>query len=174
MSKQKDNGLNTRRTYIDTSNLVDIWDGATTIIPTASNGITITTSNVNNLISALSGNEWSANFEGFNIALNDLVVGETYNLSFDFQFTEAAFFGDSQFVTGFKIFSTNRSDYSDYGNWTNNITRNLLAHTYTDTFKATATIIYLTFNFCGCSDNQTNYFNINNLYVTTTDQDKQV
>lgn len=76
--------MNTRRTYIDTSNLVDIWDGATTIIPTASNGITITTSNVNNLISALSGNEWSANFEGFNIALNDLVVGETYNLSFDF------------------------------------------------------------------------------------------
>ena len=146
--------------------LVDIFDGASTITPSNTVGVTVSTSSVNNFVGAINGSEWSDGYEGFNIPLKNLVVGKQYRLNFDFQFSNTDWFV-GQYVTGYILSSTNITDYENYTNWTTNLDQDLLKHNHIETFVATATTMYLCFNLCGCSDGQTNYWDISDLSVVS-------
>lgn len=143
---------------------IDMFDGASTITPTASNGITVSTSSVSNMVGAISGSEWSNGYEGFNIAVKNLSIGKDYILRFDWKFTNTAYFV-GQYVVGFKLFTTNKSNYDDWRKWDENLDRDDLIHSHKLSFQATATTMYLCFNLCGCSDGQVNYWDISNLYL---------
>ena len=111
--------------------------------------------------------EYQANYEGFNIEIPDLVVGSSYLINFDFQFTSANWFPSAQYRTGVNVWDTNNSIYSNWQQWTENIDRDLNKHNHQITFTATAETMYLSFNLCGCSDGSQNYFDITNFYVET-------
>lgn len=143
---------------------IDMFDGASTITPTASNGITISTSSVSNMVGAISGSEWSNGYEGFNIAVKNLTIGKNYVLKFDWKFTNTAYFV-GQYVVGYKLFANNKSNYDDWGAWDENLDRDDNVHTHTLSFQATAATMYLCFNLCGCSDGQVNYWAISNMYL---------
>lgn len=151
----------------DTPTSVDVFDGASTITPSYSVGIAVSTSSVSDSIGAISGSEWSDDYEGFNIALKNLVIGKEYVLSFDFQFSNTVFF-EGMYVVGYLLSSTDRTDYYNFTEWTDNLSRDLLSHTHAIIFTATNTTMYLCFNLCGCSDGQTNYWAITNLQCLTT------
>ena len=143
---------------------VDMFDGASTITPTASNGITVSTSSVNNMVGAISGSEWSNGYEGFNIAVKNLSIGKDYILRFDWKFTNTAYFV-GQYVVGYKLFTNNKSNYDDWGAWVENLDRDDQIHSHELSFNATATTMYLCFNLCGCADTRTNYWDISNMYL---------
>lgn len=143
---------------------IDMFGGASTITPTASNGITISTSSVSNMVGAISGSEWSNGYEGFNIQIKNLSIGKNYILKFDWKFTNTAYFV-GQYVVGYKLFTTNKSNYDDWGAWDENLDRDDLIHSHELSFQATTTTMYLCFNLCGCSDDQVNYWDISNLYL---------
>ena len=132
----------------------------------AANGITaLTNSSVDN-VGSLSFKEAQAGYEGFNIAMPNLTIGETYIVNFDFQFTDAEWFGATQYRTGVNVWDTNYATYTDFTNWTENLDRDLNKHNHRITFTATETTMYLSFNVCGLSDrSQGNYFEITDLYV---------
>lgn len=143
---------------------IDMFDGASTITPTASNGITVSTSSVSNMVGAISGSEWSNGYEGFNIAVKNLSIGKDYILKFDWKFTNTAYFV-GQYVVGYKLFTTNKSNYDDWGAWVENLDRDDQIHSHELSFNATATTMYLCFNLCGCADTRTNYWDISNMYL---------
>lgn len=149
-----------------TSTKVDIFDGASTITPTHSVGITVSTSSVSDMTGAISGSEWSDGYEGFNIALKNLTVGEGYMINFNFQFSNTAFF-EGMYRVGYLLNSSNRTDYDDYTKWEDNLDRDLVSHRHKVSFVASASTMYLCFNLCGCSDGQTNYWSISDFYVKT-------
>lgn len=114
--------------------------------------------------------EQSDGYEGINIEIPDLTIGSTYLINFDFQFTDAHWFPSNQYRTGVAVLNNNPVDYSSYGNWPENLDRDLLKHNHQLTFTATAETMYLSFNLCGCSDSSTNYFELTNFYVRETAQ----
>lgn len=145
----------------------DIFDGSSTISLLGGNGITLESSSVTGKIGTLSAYEYSAGYEGFNIALQNLTVGQTYKLEFDFQFTSAQFIGNN-YRCAYLISATQKTNYTDYTQWTENLPRDLVKHHHSVQFTASATTMYVAFNLCGCSDNVNNYFTINNIYVINT------
>lgn len=144
---------------------IDIFNNASAITLLNINGINLVNSSINaNYVGNLEAYEASAGYEGFNIALYNLTVGDSYTLNFDFQFTSAQFFVDN-YRTGYMITNTAKYDYDNWTSWTeDNIDRDLILHNHSITFTATATTMYIAFNLCGCSDNVQNYFTITNLY----------
>ena len=157
-----------------TIELVDIFNGASDITPTYTNGVTVTTSSVTSNVGAMSCSEWSNGYEGFNIALSNLTVGEVYTLNFDFQFTNADYFAYNAYRTGFQLFAVDNRNYELYNTWPANLHRDNGLHNHKKKFTATASTMYLSFNLCGCSDNRTNYFEITNLYVQTTNASEDI
>lgn len=149
------------------SSHVNIFNSASTISFSGYNGADILYSQVTSNVGVIVGDEWSNGYEGFNIALNNLEVGHTYTLNFDFQFINANFFGAGEFRTGYAILDTNDTYYEGWntGTWTENLDRDLNKHTHSETFTATATTMYLSFNVCGCSDYQTNFYAVSNIYA---------
>ena len=68
----------------------------------------------------LSLKEFSADFEGFDIAINNLTIGLNYSAVFDFQFTDAQWFPSGQYMTGVTIRDTKPDIYNRYyyeANW---------------------------------------------------------
>lgn len=157
-----------------TIELVDIFNGASDITPTYTNGVTVTTSSVTSNVGAMSCSEWSNGYEGFNIALSNLTVGEVYTLNFDFQFTNADYFAYNAYRTGFQLFAVDNRNYELYNTWPANLHRDNGLHNHKKKFTATASTMYLSFNLCGCSDDRTNYFEITNLYVQTTNASEDI
>lgn len=147
--------------------IVDIFNGASTVSLASYNGITLISSSVTDSVGTASMSEWSNGYEGFNIALQNLVLGKTYTLNFKFQVTSGQWFSNLQYRFGYMITATNRSDYSNYTQWGENLDRDLLEHSHSVEFVATATTMYLSFNLCGFSDSVTNYYTISELCVTT-------
>ena len=141
----------------------DIFTG---VIISALVGIYPITNSVVNNVGSFSASESQAGFEGFNIALPNLTVGETYTVNFDFQFTIAAW--QQGYICGVKIYDTNYTGYTYYNDWPENLDRDLLKHNHQITFTATATTMYLSFNVCSLTDSSVNYFEITNLYVEAT------
>ena len=127
-------------------------------------GVYPITNSVENGVGSFSASELQANYEGFNIALQNLTVGTSYTVNFDFQYTDAAWYADN-YRSGFNVWNTNRSNYQNWTDWTENIDRDLLKHNHQMTFTATATTMYVSFNVCALSDTRLNYFEITDFYV---------
>lgn len=151
----------------------DIFDGGSTITLTDANGVTLQESAVSGNVGTLKAYEYSAGHEGFNIALKNLTVGNTYKLEFDFQFTSAQFIG-TDYRCAYLISATQKTNYSDYGQWTENIPRNLQKHHHSVEFTATVTTMYVAFNLDGCSDSVNNYFTMSNIYVIDVDSKNKI
>lgn len=145
--------------------LVDIFNGGSAVTLTSPNGVTVDTSSVTDFIGSATLSESSAGYEGFNIALQNLVVDEDYQLRFTFQCTSASWFNNYQYRFGYLLVDSVKSNYNNYQQWSENLPRDLLSHSYIVEFKATATTMYLSFNVCGFSDSVTNYFTISDLKV---------
>ena len=139
----------------------DIFTG---VVISAATGVSPITNSVEKGIGSFSASESSAGFEGFNIALPNLTVGTTYTINFDFQYTNAMWF--EGYRSGVRISGTNYVDYEHWGDWPENIDRDLLKHNHQITFTATATTMYLSFNVCALHDSNVNYFEITTLYIT--------
>lgn len=144
---------------------VDIFNGASTITATQTAGVTLLNSSIINNIGEVDGSEWSAGYEGFNIALTNLVIGDNYILNFDFKFRSADWFSGGQYRTGYALFVTDKHDYNNYTDWAENLPRDTASHGHRQQFTATATTMYLSFNLCGCADYLTNFWSISNFYV---------
>ena len=145
----------------------DIFDGNSTITLLGTNGITTVSSSVTNGVGTLSAYEYSAGHEGFNIALENLTIGHTYNLDFDFQFTSAQFIG-TDYRCAYIISQNVKSDYDNYTSWTENLPRDLANHHHSVSFTATATTMHIAFNLDGCSDSVNNYFTMSNIICVDT------
>lgn len=151
----------------------DIFDGDSTITLLGSNGVTLQESAVSGNVGTLKAYEYSAGHEGFNIALKNLTVGNTYKLEFDFQFTSAQFIG-TDYRCAYLISATQNTNYSDYGQWTENIPRDLLKHHHSVSFTASSTTMYVAFNLDGCSDSVNNYFTMSDIYVIDVDSKNKI
>jgi hypothetical protein len=138
--------------------------GASTITFYHSNGVTITTSTIAaDGTGSVSFSESSAGYEGFVIELN-VDPGYTYEIEFDYQNVNCEYFVN-QYMLGYLLESTPRTDYSRYTEWQNNIERiSTIQHFKTASF-AIGTKLYLNFNVCGYSDSRTNYAALTNLKV---------
>lgn len=145
--------------------LVDIFNGGSAVALTSPNGVTVDTSSVTDFVGTATLTESSAGYEGFNIALQNLVIGENYQLRFTFQCTSASWFTNYQYKFGYLLVDNVKSNYNNYQQWSENLPRDLLSHPYIIEFQATATTMYLSFNVCGFSDSGTNYFTISDLKV---------
>lgn len=145
--------------------IVDIFNEASAISLAYSNGVNVISSSITDHIGTTSMSEASAGYEGFNIALQNLTIGNSYKLYFTFQVTSGQWFANMQYRFGYMISDTNRTDYSNYTQWNENLTRDLAEHSYVVDFTATAATMYLSFNICGFSDSVTNYFTISGLKV---------
>lgn len=62
----------------------------------------------------LSLEEFSAGYEGFDIAINNLTVDLNYSIVFDCQFTDAQWWGSGQYITGVTIRDTKPDNYDRY------------------------------------------------------------
>ena len=147
------------------SEIVDIFNGASAISLSNGNGVNVLSSSITDHVGTASMSEASAGYEGFNIALQNLTSGKSYKLYFTFQVTSGQWFSNMQYRFGYMVSSSNRSDYSIYTNWNENLPRDLDAHSYTVDFTASAPTMYLSFNVCGFSDSVTNFFTISGLKV---------
>lgn len=151
----------------------DIFDGGSSISLLGTNGITLQESSVSEKVGTLSAYEYSAGFEGFNIALKNLTVGHTYKLEFDFQFTSAQFIGND-YRCAYLISATQKTNYSDYTQWVENLSRDLAKHHHSVQFTASATTMYVAFNLCGCSDSVNNYFTMSDIYVIDSEAQNKI
>lgn len=149
------------------NNHIDIFNRASTITPSGSNGVSKIYSKVESNTGIISCIEYQAGYEGMNIALNNLEVGHTYTVNFDLAFVECAYWDAPTYRCGYAVLDTNDTYYENWENgpWSENLTRDSSEHHYSSTFTATSTTMYLSFNLCGLSDYQTNSFYINNIYV---------
>lgn len=145
--------------------IIDIFNGASAISLAYGNGVNVISSSITDHVGSASMSEASAGYEGFNVALQNLTIGNSYKLYFTFQVTSGQWFPNMQYRFGYMISDTNRSDYSNYTQWNENLTRDLTEHSYVVDFTATAATMYLSFNICGFSDSVTNYFTISGLKV---------
>lgn len=138
--------------------------GASTITFYHSNGVTITTSTIAaDGTGSLSFTEVSAGYEGFVIELN-VESGYTYEIEFDYQNVNCEYFVN-QYMLGYILESTPRTDYSRYTEWQNNIERIATLQHFKAAAFSTGTKLYLNFNVCGYSDGRTNYAALTNLKV---------
>jgi len=116
----------------------------------------------------ISGYEYSAGYEGMNVVMRDLTIGQEYDVTFDFQSTDAGFFS-GQYTIGYKVSATSVSSYptgSTPDSSYTAFTRDLTVNTCSTRFTATASTMYIIFAFVGYSDSRTNYFTISKLKVT--------
>lgn len=128
-------------------------------------GVTVLTNSASGQVGEVTCLETSTQFEGFNIAMPNLEVNANYTLKFNFQFTDADWFSGGQYMCGVKIYDTNYYAYSNYTDWTNNLDRDLLEHSHTINFTATASTMYIAINLCGLLDGRNNYFTMSDIHV---------
>lgn len=127
------------------------------------NGVTIISSNVdNNGTLDIYCSEAQAGYEGFNIAMNDLIIGKLYRLDFDTLFDGVAWWTNPDYWCGYDIGAVPANNYETQLNY-NNLDRTTTQTSYSQNFVATNTTMYVRFNVCGMSDNQTNTFNLLNV-----------
>ena len=137
--------------------------GASTISLYNSNGVEVNTSSISaSGTGALNISESSAGYEGMVIELNS-AAGHTYIVSFDYQNIDTQYMAG--FVIGWLLENSARTDYEQYGNWASNLPLDGTKTQEMAFIKATGSKIYMNFNLCGYSDNQTNAIDITNLKV---------
>lgn len=131
-------------------------------------GVNISSNTGDGYAVSISGNEYSAGYEGMNITLCDLETNAEYTVAFDFQSTDAQFFS-GQYTLGYKISASRVTSYptsqTPDGSYTA-FSRDLTVNHCSTTFTATASTMYLIFAFVGYSDSYTNYFEITGLNVS--------
>lgn len=131
-------------------------------------GVNINSNVISTIGADISGYEYSASYEGMNVTMYDLTAGQEYDVSFDFQSTDAGFFSD-QYTIGYKVSATRVSSYPTSSTPDSSyiaFTRDLTVNTCSTRFTATASTMYIIFAFVGYSDSRTNYFTISKLKVT--------
>ena len=107
--------------------------------------------------------ESQAGYEGFVIELN-VTSGKTYIVEFDYQNISVAYW-EGNYVIGWILEETARTNYQDWGKWNNNIQRDNNLHHHASAIVANSSHIYMNFNVCGYSDSGTNTVQITNLKV---------
>lgn len=139
--------------------------GATTVPLYNSNGITVNSSTINQLngTATMNFNEAQAGYEGFVIELN-VTAGDVYIVEFDYQNISVEYFVNN-YVIGWLLEESPRTDYQDWGKWTNNIPRDNDKHHHEQAIIPSGNKIYLNFNVCGYSDSRVNTAEITDLKV---------
>lgn len=138
-------------------------EGASTITLYNSNGVSVNSSSIDaDGTGNLNISESSAGYEGMVIELN-VTAGHTYIVSFDYQNIDTSYMAG--FVIGWLLENSARTDYEQYMNWDTNLPLDGTKTQEMAFIKATGTKIYMNFNLCGYSDNQTNVIDITNLKV---------
>lgn len=139
--------------------------GASTITLYDQNGITVTSSSIDNKgTGALNISETSAGYEGMVIELN-VIPTHIYTVEFDYQNINAAYWTNPAYCLGWMLENTARTYYEGYNDWPENIDRDSNIHHHYAVLEATGDKIYMNFNLCGYSDSQTNTAEITNLKV---------
>ena len=139
--------------------------GASTITLYDQNGITVTSSSIDNKgTGALNISEAQAGFEGMVIELN-VIPTHIYAVEFDYQNISVAYWEYPAYRLGWMLENTARTYYEGYTDWPENIDRDSDIHHHRAVIEATGDKIYMNFNLCGYSDNQTNTAEITNLKV---------
>lgn len=142
--------------------------GASTISLYNSNGVSVTYSSIDSDgTGSLNLTESSAGYEGMVIELN-VTENKIYKVEFDYQNIDAQYF-IGQYMIGWLLENTPRTDYTQYTQWTNDIDRDNLVHHHTKVLLATGNKIYMNFNMCGYSDGYSNKIQITNLKVYCVD-----
>lgn len=138
--------------------------GASTITLYDSNGVTVNSSSISSAGTAsMNFTESQAGYEGFVIELN-VTSGLTYIVEFDYQNISVAYW-ENQYVIGWLLEDTARTNYQDWTKWSNNIQRDNNLHHHVSAFMASSSHMYMNFNVCGYSDSQSNTVAITNLKV---------
>jgi len=130
------------------------------------NGITWAERTISNNRGTLKGTEYSAGFEGFNVALSNLTAGKQYILVFSWRTMSGAYF-TGEWMYGYKISSSAISNYDvryQVSGW-EEMTRDLAKHTYALLFTPSSTTAYLVFAIPGYSDEVDNTFEVTDLMV---------
>lgn len=139
--------------------------GASTITLYDQNGITVTSSSIDNKgTGALNISETSAGYEGMVIELN-VIPTHIYAVEFDYQNINAAYWTNPAYCLGWMLENTARTYYEGYNDWPENIDRDSNIHHHHAILEATGDKIYMNFNLCGYSDSQINTAEITNLKV---------
>ena len=138
--------------------------GASAITLYNENGITINTSSIDvSGTAAMNFTEAQAGYEGFVIELN-VTPGKVYTVEFDYQNISVAY-QENNYVLGYLIETTPRTNYSAQTDQDNNIPRDNTLHHHKNMILATTSHIYMNFNVCAYADSQTNIAEITNLKV---------
>ena len=144
---------------------VDVDAFASPVVFSHSLGVTIEDQSRNGYAVTLDNKEVSSGYEGFNIPITGLTVGDLYKLQFTFQLTSGGYFSGNQYQLGFLVSGIQNTDYQA-PLWGNNVTpRDMDPHTFSTYFGATATTMYFSMALSGLSDNSTNYFTLSDLSV---------
>ncbi len=139
--------------------------GASTITLYNQNGITVTSSSIDNKgTGILNISETSNGYEGMVIELN-VIPTHIYAVDFDYQNINAAYWNYPAYRLGWLLENTARTYYESYTDWPENIARDSDIHHHRAIIEATGDKIYMNFNLCGYSDGQTNTAEITNLKV---------
>jgi hypothetical protein len=144
---------------------VDVDVFASPVVFSHSLGVTIEDQSRSGYAVTLDVKEVSSGYEGFNIPITGLTVGDMYKLQFTFQLTSGGYFSDNQYQLGFLVSGTQNTNYQA-SSWGNNVTpRDMDPHTFSTYFNATATTMYFSMALSGLSDSSTNYFTLSDLSV---------
>ena len=139
--------------------------GASTIGLYNQNGITVTSSSIDNDgTGEVDISEASAGYEGMVIELN-VIPTHIYAVEFDYQNINAAYWVNPYYCLGWLLENSARTDYESYTDWPENIDRDSSKHHHHAIIEATGDKIYMNFNLCGYADYQTNTAEITNLKV---------
>ena len=155
-----------RTKLINTNTDSHLRNGGSTFAFSHSNGITIEDQSFSDNKLNLHCSETSSGFEGFTIALQNLTIDDSYTVTFDFNSIGYYYTSDYDHLFGFTISDSPVLDYENsYDSSYTSLNKTEDFVSYSKSFTATASTMYMIFNVAGYSDSITNSFHINNLSV---------
>ena len=159
-----DDGHGHRLGYSKRSKIDPFPEGASAITLYNTNGVTISSSSIDDGVGSLTATESQAGYEGFVIELN-VTPGKFHVVSFDYQNVDCEYWTNPTFMLGWTLNYSAKTDYQNIGLWSNNIERNTILQHFEGTITTSGNKVYLNFNVCGYSDSRSNTFSLSNLTV---------